>query len=249
MTSQKNPANWAPPEGLGYSSLRPVCLSAQGKALGAVGALFLVAGPVLAVVIASQSSKRAERDALLDQQGVVTTAVVTRIWRNGGKDERHMVSYRFAAASREIDAEVSAPRRVWTGLHGGDSLAVRYVPSRPEINHPVAWKSSRAPGWLGWVIAPIIILPSLLLWSLIRRQWLLLAEGRPAPGIITRLKRSDKQMVAEYEFRVLSGALMKGRSGTGRPPAIGSQVCVLYHPDNPRRNALYPMPFVKLQRD
>jgi hypothetical protein len=43
---------------------------------------------------------------------------------------------------------------------------------------------------------------------------------------------------------------MKGRSQIGRRSAVqpGAQACVLYLPDNPRRNALYPLELVKLQK-
>src|SRR5215831_7228802 len=115
MTPQSNATNWQPQDGLGYSSLRPVRLTTQGIAMAVAGVIFLLGGPVLSYVIANQVKRDQRRDDLLTRQGVETTAVITRVWRTGGKDDRHMVSYRFTAEDREWPGQVSAPRRIWTG--------------------------------------------------------------------------------------------------------------------------------------
>ena len=248
MNPLSNPTNWQPPDGLGYSSLRPVCLTGAGIAMAVAGAFFLLGGPVLSYVIARQSQRDQRRDDLLIRQGVETTAVIARVWRTGDKDERHMVSYRFTAGDREWTGEVSAPRLIWTGLRSGDPLSIRYVPGQPRVNHPTRWPSSHTPNWLPWLMLGVFSWPVLLFWALIRRQERLLSEGRPAPGVITRLKRTDKQVVAYYDFTLLSGQVMKGKSDARLQPGVGSQVCVLYLPDNPRRNAIYPLQFVKLER-
>jgi len=249
MTTQSNPTNWQPPDGLGYSSLRPVRLTTRGIAMAVAGMIFLIGGPVLSYVIANQIQRDQQREDLLTQQGVGTSAVITRVWRNGGKDERHMVSYSFTAGDREWTGQASVPRRIWTGLRNGAPLPIRYVPSRPGVNHPAEWPPSHAPNWLPWLLLGSFSWPSFLFWGLIRRQKRLLSEGRPAPGVITRLRRTDKQFVAYYDFTLLSGQVVKGKSGAGhRPPGVGSPICVIYDPDNPRRNAIYPLPFVKLER-
>jgi hypothetical protein len=93
----------------------------------------------------------------------------------------------------------------------------------------------------------MFVFPVILLLSLLQRQARLLSEGRPAPGRVTKFKRSDKGMVVYYEFRLLSGATVKGRSQTRKPPLEGALVCVLYDPEKPRRNSLYPLPLVRLE--
>ncbi len=88
----------------------------------------------------------------------------------------------------------------------------------------------------------------LVAWSL-QRQRRLLTEGRPAPGIVTRLSRTKGGMQVYYDFLLLSGSVAKGSSGpVSKPPGIGQTVCVLYNPDNPRRNAIYPLCLVKEDR-
>jgi hypothetical protein len=67
--------------------------------------------------------------------------------------------------------------------------------------------------------------------------------------VVTGVKRADKAVFVLYEFQLLSGTVMKGRSNGGRrTPGVGSPVCVLYDRDNPRRNAVYPLCLVKLMR-
>jgi len=249
MTSLSNPTNWQPPDGLGYSSLRPVRLTRQGIAMAVAGVIFLVGGPVLAYSVASRIKRDQRRDDLLARQGVATTAVITRVWRAGGKDDRRLASYRFTVESLEWTGEVSVPRTIWTGLRSGAALPIRYMPGEPRLNHPTEWPPSHAPNWLPWLLLGCVSLAAFLFWGPIRRQERLLSEGRPAPGVITRIKRTDKQVVAYYDFTLLSGQVAKGKFATGRrPPTVGSRVCVLYYPDNSRRSAVYPLQFVQLDR-
>ena len=249
MTPQPNATNWQPPDGLGYSSLRPVRLTRRGIVVAAAGVIFLIGGPVAGYSSAYQIKRDQRRDDRLAWQGVPSTAVITRVWRNSGKDERHLVSYRFTVEGSEWTGQVAVPPRIWTGLHSGAALPIRYVPGEPRINHPIEWPPSHEPNWLPWLTTGCFFLPAFLLLCLIQRQRRLLSEGRPAPGVVTRHRRTDKQVVVYYDFALLSGQVMKGKSSSGRrPPAVGSQVCVLYYPDNPRRSGLYPLPLVRLER-
>ena len=251
MTFQERPNNWEPPDGLGYSSLRPVQLSRHGIALTVLGVVFLIGAPVLGMLVFQQSNKAGNKRSLLRQEGVATTAVITRLWGTGGKDNRHMVQYRFAAENRDVEGKAQAPFRIWKGFVTGAGIPIRFVPAQPEVNHPSEWELSQVPMWVALLPGGILLLPSVVFFILIRKQMRLLSEGRPAPGTVTRIKRTDKAVIVYYDFTLLSGAVMKGRSGGGRwRPAlgVGSPVCVLYDPENPRRNAIYPMPLVKLMR-
>jgi hypothetical protein len=84
----------------------------------------------------------------------------------------------------------------------------------------------------------------------VRRQRHLLADGRPAPAVVTRYSRLQTehgaQNIVYYEFALLGGGTCKGRASTNRRLPVGSAICVLYDPDNPRRSAPYPMCLVKL---
>ena len=160
-----------------------------------------------------------------------------------------MVSYRFHADGREIIGRSKLYRIAWAGLSAGDSLKVRYVPSDPSINHPAQPTPGPPPEWLPWMMAGIFIWPPFLFWAMIRRQARLLAEGRAAPATITQIRRA-KQLIAYYEFPLLNGQIIKGRSQVSRRGKFepGATACALYLPDNPKRNSLYPLDLVKLQK-
>jgi hypothetical protein len=73
----------------------------------------------------------------------------------------------------------------------------------------------------------------------------LLAEGRPVAGRMTGFRKS-KGLVIRYDFDLPDGTTLKGRAGVCKMPEEGKPLCVLYDKENPRRNALYPLPFVRL---
>src|SRR4051795_9863572 len=76
--------HWKPPDGLGYSSLRPVRLTGAGRALLIAAAAMLLGGMVAGFLI-DRSSRRQNTEAqLLADQGVRTMAQITRVWRTGG---------------------------------------------------------------------------------------------------------------------------------------------------------------------
>ncbi len=240
--------NWTPPYGLGYSSLRPVQLTGSGIAM-VVLAVALVLGAIAAGVGLGTTAKRqAQEHRLLSQQGVNTEAQITRVWRTGGEDQQHLVSYRFTVEERAYVARKKVPSRIWKTLRAGSSLPVRYLPSNPKVNHPTEWSDSPMPNWVPYLVFAALVGTASALAMLLRKQMWLLTEGRPAPGIVTGHRRTKDGTVIRYEFTLLNGATAKGRGQSRRPPAIGSQICVLYDPENPRRNAPYPLSLVKLTK-
>jgi hypothetical protein len=123
---------------------------------------------------------------------------------------------------------------------------VRYLPSDPAVNHPRGWQEKPMPVWIPYLVAAGLAVAGWLAMRGILSQKRLLAEGRPAPALVTRHTRTQHGKTMHYEFVLLSGAIAKGRSGPARkPPAVGSTICVLYDPENPRRNAPYPLSLVK----
>ncbi|MCX6633192.1 MAG: hypothetical protein NTW28_36820 [Candidatus Solibacter sp.] len=103
------------------------------------------------------------------------------------------------------------------------------------------------PLWVPYLVAGQLAFTVTMMVIPLRRQNRLLTEGRPAPGRVTGIKKGDKTLVIQYEFRLLSGAVAKGRSNARRAPAGDALLCVLYDPENPRRNALYPLSLVRLE--
>ena len=103
-----------------------------------------------------------------------------------------------------------------------------------------------------WVVplvtCSLAIFSGALFWR-IRRDRVLLAEGRLVQGRVVDTKKVKHQHHhahrVRYTFRTLSGATVTGRAEMRRAPgAVGDVISVLYHRDNPRRNAIYPLTLV-----
>jgi hypothetical protein len=249
MAFQSNQVTWQPPEGLRNSGPRLVRLSGRGIVLACLGGIFVVCGLTIGPIAYRAIRGKIERYRLLQQQGAAAAGTVNKVWKESDKAETPMVSYRFAAPGGEFTGQSEMRSETWRGLKPGDPLAVRYLPSRPEVNQPGAGVQDPPPAWLAWMPPLMFVWPSIMFWFMIHAQWRLLADGVPVPAVVTRIKRS-KQTDAHYEFKIPAGEAVKGRSPVSRRnvPEVGAQVCVLYHPDNPRKNSIYPMGMVKLQR-
>lgn len=239
---------FVPPARLTESRPRQVQLTAGGRALLAL-ALVLFAGAVAALVGLTQASARqAANRAALAERGVMTSGVVTRLWRDG--DDRRKVAYRFEVEgqSYESDIKVSSERR--RGLTVGSSVDVRYLPGHPGVND-LGSPRSGVPAAIGPIAGAGIAACGLACLFSIRCQRRLLEDGRVAPAVVTGHKSSasshgGKHHSMTYEFALLSGALATGKAATSRkPPAVGSVITVIYDPDRPKRSRVYPFALVK----
>ena len=84
----------------------------------------------------------------------------------------------------------------------------------------------------------------------VRRQWILLSEGRVAQARVigTKKVRRDKRTAfrVSYEFQTLSGAKQTSRYEVGKtPPPIGTVIPIVYHRDKPQWSAKYPFQLVR----
>jgi hypothetical protein len=102
----------------------------------------------------------------------------------------------------------------------------------------------------GWHLMIMGGLAVLLAGAIIRSlmmQRRLLAEGRSAPAIITRIVKADHGMkVAHFVFMEMGGKLIEGKSKREKnPPAVESILNVIYEPDRERHNRPYPLSLFK----
>ena len=245
---------WIPPTGLDRSRPRFVKLTGSGKFVLAL-AIALGLGAVAAGAgLSALAARQSEESRFLQTEGLVTEAQVTRLWRTGDKGREHRASYLFVVAGRTYVRSARLPLSLWRSLKVGSSLPVRYVRSRPEINHPDGYASSPVPPWVPVLAAVALAAAGFLATLPVRRQTRLLASGRAAPGLVTAhgepVRSSHGSNLGEYyfyQFPLLSGASTKGKGGPSKnPPPVGSTITVLYDPDNPRKNAPYPLCLVRL---
>jgi len=241
------PKRWEPPEGLNRSLPRPVRLSAQGKVFVVLGAIFLIAGIGFGLMMARQVRQDAEREQLLNEKGVEATGTVIRAWRSSDKSRTPMVSYHFPVNGMELGGQSSMQTEAWRGIQVGGALTIRYLPEDPRVNRPAQGAGGPMQAWVPWMAGLMFIFPAFLFRWMIRGETRLLAEGSPAAGVVTQVTRR-KKLIVYYHFQLPTGEEMHGKSsvGGGLVPKTGEQVCVLYNPDNPRRNAVYPLETVRL---
>lgn len=244
---------WTPPRGLDRARPREVCLTGAGKALVVLAGALMVAALVAGILLEVAARAQAEERRVWDEQAVSTQGRITRLWqRRQGDQNRHWMAYEFSANGRTYGGNARISRSLWNSLEVGAAVPVRYIPSHPDVSHAFAQAPDTMPRVLPFAAATALGGLSWFCWFFVRRERKLLAEGRAAVALITghskmhRASHGEIGKVASYQFAQMSGALAKGETGPKKePPAIGSTIPILYDPENPGRNAPYPLSLVR----
>jgi hypothetical protein len=71
----------------------------------------------------------------------------------------------------------------------------------------------------------------------------LACEGKAVAGRVTKCIPDDRAFDVEYEFITEDGLLMKGKGDSADEYGAGARVWVLYLPQKPQRNSMYPLPY------
>ena len=241
------PENWSPPPELARALPREVRRSGRGTFLVVMALVFLIAAIPLVLVVRNAAAQESARAESLRKEGREATGEIVRLW-NTGKSSTPMVTYAFTAGGRRFRGESSVPGRFWDGLQRAGFLPIQFLPADPNINHPLAWQEDLPPAWLPFALPAILMGCALALLASHRREAALAAVGLATAGVVTRCHRVKGGWSARYWFRTREGAIMKGSSLTKRAQEIGATVCILYLPENPRRNQIYPLRFYKVER-
>jgi len=241
----QSPEGWRPPSELECYLPRPVRLTGAGIAwcLGSVCLTALFAYSAVWIAGDNRRGQAEARRILAASQE--TEGVVTHL---RAADREHRVDYQFTAAGRAFAGHAYIDPRHFEGLKIGGPIAVRYLPSDPADS----FLSSKGP--LVMRIPPAFAYPVCALGVLAGAVTLLavwhdrwyLAHGRPASGVVTRVANVGYYRTyfnIYFEFQPCGGGTCQGRYQltTTTPPHVGSAVCVLYDPDNPRHHVRYPM--------
>jgi len=214
--------------------------------LVAFSAVLWVAGAVVGAGLQAQLRRERAELQLLRDEGLLTEAQITRLWRGRGDERPPYVAYRFRTGAAWQDGARRVPLRLWRTLHEGDAFSVRYAPSRPELNHPALLEPRPMPLVVPLIAATVLALSGGLCWLPVVGQRRLLAEGRAARALVTGHAKQQHGTVLRYEFATLGGSLAKGKTGPQRKPqAIGSTLYVLYDPERPASNSPYPLSLVR----
>ena len=162
-----------------------------------------------------------------------------------------MAAYHFSAGGQTYGGEAELSSDHWVGLSGGSPIAIRYLPSNPKVSFPSADPPTPVPPFVSLVFGGSFLLSSGLMYNMVRSARRLLEEGRAAPGVVTGNRmmggRNRKNQLV-YQFKLQDGGVHQGRASRS-PIPDGTRICVVYNPENPRRNAPYPFGLVKVAEE
>jgi len=245
-------ANWQPPPELTRATPRPVGLTGQGIASSCV-AVLLIAGSVL---LGAWLHVRAGREHALAQsmaaEGVVTGGQVTTIGPARGKGSFHQVDYRYRVAGQIYHSSTMVGGRAAQNLESESSVLIRYLRTDPARSWIVGYEPQITPYWAAPLAGLGMLVASSLLFIQVKRHRFLLEEGRVARGHVTGVRWVSSghggRYTVKYQFQLGGGTYEGSFQGSKKTDgATGTPVTILYDPDNPRRNARYPTPLVRIE--
>jgi Protein of unknown function (DUF3592) len=221
---------------------RETQLTQNGKAVMGIAITFAVSALAVAIVLTIVRARQQEMRDFIARDGVTTDATVARVTTTKGDDPRTDVTYRYAAPGGVFEGVAGLSTRAGRRIVEGDRVAVVYLRSQPARS----WLAGRGPGvlpiWLIPLIAAALLAVAGALAARLQRDRVLLSEGRFADARILASTKSQHGHRVRYEFITLSGQAVTATVERGRNPGpVGTTVPVIYHRDNPRRNAFYPL--------
>jgi hypothetical protein len=256
VMSADNPNEvWRTPPELDQPLPRPVRLTGTAAFRCVIAAACIAFGVNIASrAIHDELRREAENTALarsLATDGHETEATVTRLSTTLG----HLVGYSYTVDGHNYSRGAFITAEHWQSLQVGSPLAIRYLPSDPQKSYPESDSPDSQTHWLA--VLPIAGMALFFMFSFaylqlspVLRGRRLLARGRPAQGVVTQCKagsqgRSNGYFL-NYEFQLPDGSSCKGKKFSSSQLAEKSSVTVLYLPERPQRNTLYPMETVRL---
>ena len=232
---------------------RRVRASARGAALMLVAAALVIAGVWGGIVLAQRADTAERRVQRFASERVLAAGDVIQLRKRGGDDDHRITAhYRYSARGRELTGATALRRGERETYAIGSPVGVWYLASEPEASWLDGYAPRREPAWLATVVPIAAGFAALGLILLVRRQWNLLAYGRPAIATVTKTekKRTDKGTFwrVHYEWTLMSGATRTGKyiHRQKHPPAVGEHITIVHDRDNTHRSRKYPMPFVTL---
>jgi hypothetical protein len=240
------PENWTAPRELTRALPRETSMTGRAIAVVIMGGLFLLGSVPLFIFFRGENVRQTARAEALRTQSLQATGEIVRLWHSDNKEHTPMVTYAFTANGIRLQGDSSVPEKLWEGIRKAGFMPIRYLPSDPSINHPLAWEPSIEPAWVPFTLPVLLAGVAIGLLIHVRRQGQVAAEGVPAVGVVNRCFRVKGGWAVRYQFRMKDGAIARGSSQAGHRLEVGSAICVLYLPPNPRRNQMYPLRFYRV---
>lgn len=155
--------------------------------------------------------------------------------------ERVEYKFLFEGVRYSGEAKVPSGGRPGTVLKVSDQILVRFLPSDPKVNHPEAWEWSPMIGAV-WILFDVFFtsMACVALFALLRDRKLA-REGKVAEATVTGCSLDDRTFCIEYEFRTEEGFTIRGKGERREGYLAGARVWILYLPERPQRNELFPL--------
>jgi hypothetical protein len=225
----------------------------QGTYLTLVTVAFLAFAVASALWGGMNAVQQIEHRSALRRDSAEAIGTITRI-RNGKNNKT--IFYTFTVDGTPFTGKAELPWQLRKNIEGSNSLNIRYLPAHPDVNYPAAWEWSffwwlplstdlvHLPDFspeLGWLFASLLWgVGGLAFLLVLRSERRLLAEGAPAAAVVTKCCPTNRgNFLLNYEFRAEDGRMVTGNC-TDSFKEIGANCCVLYLPQNPRKNMSYP---------
>ena len=243
------------PHELERAAPRDVALTNGGRALIVVAWVLAAAAIVAGVALHLESQRQSQEILDFDQRSVTANAVVDRLWRKtGGEDKPAFAAFHFDAGGIRIDGESRLTLRQWRRLSTGSTVPLRYLPDNPRRFVFAGQRGGGVPFAVPYVVSSILAVMALLCSAAVRQQHALLSEGRPASAVVTAVRKhkgshGSTHREILYEFRVLAGTIATGKASAGKSAEVGTRITVVYDPERPARNRPYPFSLVTLNRE
>jgi hypothetical protein len=200
--------------------------------------LLIMASVVGLSLYGTHVANQIRRRSVLRTEGIEVQAEITSLKRAGRGP--YVVGYSFNANGQSIPGLADVPVELLRSLRESNSLAVRYLPSNPAVNHPAEWEWSLSSEWFLMVMLTGLLLVCSVTISKAYADRKLLVWGTPAAGSVTECSSTKSSYSIHYEFRTGAGELVQGSGQSLGRREAGECIWILYLPQNPRRNGPYP---------
>ena len=245
---------FTPPPELTSSPPREVRLTAAGRAVIVLSWLLAASAIAAGILLHAEVRRQSDTARALEDRGRTTEAVVDRLWRKKSDGKPAFAALHFDVDGRRVAAEQRMQLTAWQDLRIGSRVAVRYLPENPTTFVLAGARDRQMPAFVPYLASGALALISILCAAAVRSQRWLLAEGRPAPAVVTALHKHQSShggthRSIRYEFPLLGGGVATGKAAVSRNAApVGATICIVYDPDRPGRSRPYPFALVTPDR-
>jgi hypothetical protein len=225
---------------------RKAHLFGDGVKFGIIAVSLLALVAVSGLWFCADAIRQIQQRAVLQREGREVVGEITR-QRSGSRISVPSVSYTFTVNGTAFSGWAQMPQNLAGSLRESDHILVRFLPANPAINHPDAWAWSVLLN-LDWIAVQILfaIIGSVVM-VILSRERRLASEGRPSVGVVATCAPKDRTFWVKYDFSTEDGRSIKGSGYCWSRQEIGASICVLYLPQNPRRNRPYPLPNFRVE--